>query len=166
MPKAKRAHNCRGGEVWLYRISETSLYHFADDTFETNDTSFESFAAMMDRASEDPRGDLWPIHTNRKRVKVGDQILVYSCMTKSRSPLLVGLGQVVDEAAWVPGWEKWAIRIRWDRSTTSALCRSPVDATYLKDRLPRQKAAVVALSPQVERWARNALENARQQAKP
>lgn len=154
------------GGLWLYPISKGSGYYFFEGSgVETGDTSFESFAAMIERSTDDPQGDLWGIYQNRKRVQFGDEIVVYSCATQTHRPLLVGLGRVVQEAEWVPDWGKYAIRIRWDRPATLALCASPVDATYLKDRLPRQKCGVVTLSPDLQRWVRNGIENAKRKKK-
>jgi hypothetical protein len=159
-PSPKNVHR----ELWLYPISETSGYYFSGNGVKTDDTSFESFAKIMEESKGNPGDDLWGVHQNRKHVHVGDEIVVYSCATKDHPPLLVGLATVAMEADWVPEWEKWAIEIRWNRRTSLALCRSPVDATYLKDRLPSRKASVVSLTPDLQRWVRAAI--ARIQGKP
>ncbi len=153
MNTTKHSRERRGSRLWLYPISENSNYWFKVGEKKL-DPSPDSFREIMEASSGIDR---WSIRHHRTRAHIGHEIVVYSCMTNERPPLLIGVGRIVKEAYWVDSWTAWAIKIKWNRRGSLALCHSPVDATYLKDRLPQRKSAVLSLSPDLVTWTRRAL---------
>ncbi len=163
MNMTKHSREQRGRRLWLYQISEQSDYLFKVGKKEWSDTSLESFRKMI-KASAGTTA--WYIRHHRKRVDIGDEIVVYSCMTRERPPRLIGFGLVQERAYWDKELNRWKIKIKWDRRTSLALCRFPVDATYLKDRLPQRKSPLVSLSPDLETWSRHAVGRVLRKGRP
>ena len=66
---------------------------------------------------------------------------------------LVGVGRISDvpDLSLEPPWK---IGITWDMRLTRKLCSKPLDATWLKNRLPVTKGAVVALGPTEAKWVK------------
>lgn len=144
------------GRIWLYPISPGRGYYFAAGHKRWTDTSPESFAEMI----RYPHGtdDRWTIRANRLRVQPGDRIVVYSAKRGKRPPILIGVGKITSQATWYRPWRSHTIRIQWDRKRTLQLSIAPIDATYLMERLPAQKGAVVKLAPDLQRWVSKKLD--------
>jgi hypothetical protein len=147
--------------MWLYPISEESGYYFADGSREWDDTSLESFVEMIRAGATDEK---WGLTWHFRDVDLGDEIAIYSCVSRRQpTPYIIGLARVTDP----PDVAKMRRRkrgrrpvmtMKWDLSVTKKLCRSPINATWLKDRMPQQKNPVTALTPEWERWIRRAID--------
>lgn len=147
--------------IWLYPISASSDYYFAVRGKRWKDGGPESFAAMV----QNPTGtdDWWHIHSNRLKVHVGDQLVVYAARKGKRPPLIVGVGSIASEPRWFSRAGQHKIRIEWDLKRTLPLSIAPLDASYLMRNLQPTKGAVVSLRPDLEEWVTTQLELRRKQ---
>jgi hypothetical protein len=143
----------REPRIWIYPINEDSEYVFTAPGRKWP-TSPAGFAEMIRHGGGDNR---WTIHTNWHRVAPGDQVVVYATKKPTRAPLIVGVGALMSPSEWYKPWERYTVRIRWDKQQCLDLAVTPIDATYLMERLPTTKAAVMELPSALERWVRDRL---------
>jgi len=139
--------------IWLYPINEGAGYYlsFKKKEWPPSPSGFaEMVRSMVDSGGKSD--DRWTIHSNRNHVKVGDKIIVYAAKKGRRPPLIVGFGSVSKEPEWYADWKCYTISIQWDLEKCMDLASSPIDATYVMDRLPSQKGAVVRLPSQLQDW--------------
>ena len=116
----------------------------------------ESFAEMMQHPSG--TDDEWGIHANRLQVRPGHQLVVYAAKQGTRPPRIIGVGTITTPARRLTRSGPHKIGIRWDRKRTLPLSVASIDATYLMQRLPPTKAAVMGLKPELERWVSRQLD--------
>jgi len=143
-----------GPTIWLYPISEGSDYVFSAHGRKWP-TSPAGFAEMIRHGGADDR---WTIHSNRRRVAPGDKVVVYASKKPTRGPLIVGIGTLTSASEWYAPWNRFTIRIRWDRQQCLDLAVSPIDATHLMQHLPMTKGAVMGLPGALQSWIRDRLQ--------
>jgi hypothetical protein len=126
---------------WLYPLSRTADRVFVDsDGNETEDTSYESFVAMM---SHIPTDDRWYLATNYRNVGAGDRIwCYYGRADGDRGVVAVARVRDVvhDELRGTHD-----VLLEWEKTATRRLLRNPVPAARVREFIQRPRAPVWGL---------------------
>jgi hypothetical protein len=103
---------------FLYPLNPNSGYHLVGKGKKLP-TSRENFFRVLDYRVLDE----WGITQGASAIKKGDFIWVHFAAPDSA---LYAVGRVAKTAMWNSDWEKYSIKIRWDKKLTERLRLSPI----------------------------------------
>lgn len=92
----------------------------------------------------------WRITDHYMDVEPGDRLVIYETVADKHPPTLTGTAVVAQ--AWRRNGQRYQIGVELNRTDCKRLSKQPVNATYLKDRLPRRKRPVIQLDTSLRRW--------------
>ncbi len=103
---------------FLYPLNPKTGYQLVGKG-KTLSTSRENFFRLLDYRSLSE----WGITQGASAIKKGDYIWVHFSAPDSA---LYAVGRVAKTATWKSEWEKYVIKIRWDKELTESLRSSPI----------------------------------------